>query len=172
MDAPVQNGIAGLDKWFRTDLALLKRHKQPLCYILIKKKQLEEEFLQSFFTSWRCNEINLMQHYFTFHLWNDFECTVTCMRVNGVYVSACRSLVSALCDLSERVESQRGITNDVDAANNFFGFLSLVTAFLIKRLWAEIKHFFIWAGLVNFYVLCCWTCLMFWLLAKLSTCYF
>lgn len=28
MDAPVQNGIAGLDKWFRTDLALLKRSTQ------------------------------------------------------------------------------------------------------------------------------------------------
>lgn len=62
----------------------------------LKKQQLEEEFQQSLFTSWRCNEIYLMQHYFTFYLWNDFECTVTCMRVNGVYISACRSLVSAL----------------------------------------------------------------------------
>lgn len=36
MDAPVQNGNAGLDKWFSTDIALLKdRHKQPLCSTLM-----------------------------------------------------------------------------------------------------------------------------------------
>lgn len=31
MDAPVQNSIAGQDKWFSTD-----RHKQPLRSMLIK----------------------------------------------------------------------------------------------------------------------------------------
>lgn len=37
MDAPVQNGIAGLDKWFSTDLALLKdRHRRPLCSTLME----------------------------------------------------------------------------------------------------------------------------------------
>ena len=34
MDAPVQNGIAGPDKWLSTDLAPL--HRQPLCAVLME----------------------------------------------------------------------------------------------------------------------------------------
>lgn len=41
MDAPVQNGIAGLDKWLRTDLALLKRSTRAasVFHFDLKKKK-------------------------------------------------------------------------------------------------------------------------------------
>lgn len=49
MDTPVQNGIAGPDKWFSTDIALLKdRHRQPLCSFCVLMKTTGERVLPKF----------------------------------------------------------------------------------------------------------------------------
>ena len=81
------------------------KYAYPLFLIMIHAL-FSEIFKGSMHPTLQC-ESNIIQHFYILKFQKYFDCTVSCNRVNGVFVIANlpASLVSALCNLSERVGS-------------------------------------------------------------------